>query len=95
MEKYPKLVTERFDNANLHINYCLAFINKYLEGDVLEVGAGCGSFTKNHLHKNLKQNECACYSMRWPPLNLGDRGLIRLKIIYLLIFSNHCINLIF
>jgi len=54
MEKYPKLVTERFDNANLHINYCLAFINKYLEGDVLEVGAGCGSFTKNYLHKNLK-----------------------------------------
>jgi SAM-dependent methyltransferase len=54
MEEYPKLVTERFDNANLHINYCLAFINKYLKGDVLEVGAGCGSFTKNYLHKNLK-----------------------------------------
>jgi phospholipid N-methyltransferase len=54
MEQYPKVVTERFDNANFHINYCLKFINKYLRGNILEVGAGCGSFTKNYFNKNLK-----------------------------------------
>ena len=53
MEIYPKVVTERFDNANLHINYCLKFIKKYLKGDILEVGAGCGSFTKNYLNKSI------------------------------------------
>jgi 2-polyprenyl-3-methyl-5-hydroxy-6-metoxy-1,4-benzoquinol methylase len=53
METYPKVVTERFDNANFHINYCLKFIKKYLKGDILEVGAGCGSFTKNYLNKSI------------------------------------------
>jgi len=53
MEKYPKAVTERFDNANFHINYCLKFIKKYLKGDILEVGAGCGSFTNNYLNKSI------------------------------------------
>ena len=46
MLKYPRIVTERFDGANLHIKYCLMFIKKYLKKDILEVGAGCGSFTK-------------------------------------------------
>ena len=49
MDKYPEIVTERFDDANFHINYCLKFIKKYLKGNILEVGAGCGSFTKNYL----------------------------------------------
>ena len=53
MENYPELVTERFDSANFHINYCLKFIKKYLKGDVLEVGAGCGSFTKNYINKSI------------------------------------------
>mgnify|MGYP006080681687 CR=1 FL=1 len=53
MEKYPELVTEKFDNANFHINYCLKFIYKYLSGDILEVGAGCGSFTKNYINKKI------------------------------------------
>jgi 2-polyprenyl-3-methyl-5-hydroxy-6-metoxy-1,4-benzoquinol methylase len=53
METYPKVVTERFDNADFHINYCLKFIKKYLKGDILEVGAGCGSFTKNYLNKSI------------------------------------------
>ena len=48
MDKYPKEATERFDNANFHINYCLLFIKKFLKGDVLEVGAGCGSFTRSY-----------------------------------------------
>ena len=47
MENYPEIATERFDNANFHIKYCLSIIKKYIKGDILEVGAGCGSFTRN------------------------------------------------
>jgi 2-polyprenyl-3-methyl-5-hydroxy-6-metoxy-1,4-benzoquinol methylase len=54
MDKYPKEATERFDNANFHINYCLLFIKKFLKGDVLEVGAGCGSFTRNYFNNKIK-----------------------------------------
>ena len=53
MIKYPKIVTERFDDANFHISYCLYFIRKYLKGNILEVGAGCGSFTKHYLNKEI------------------------------------------
>lgn len=51
MDKYPEIVTERFDSADFHISYCLSFVKKYLKGNILEVGAGCGSFTKNYLNK--------------------------------------------
>ena len=54
MEKYPETATERFDNANLHIKYCLSFLKKFIKGDVLEVGAGCGSFTKIYKNNDLK-----------------------------------------
>jgi len=53
MDQYPVVVTERFDNANFHIIYCLKFIKKYLKGNILEVGAGCGSFTKNYLKDEI------------------------------------------
>ena len=46
---YPETITENFDIANFHIKYCLSFIKKYLKGDILEVGAGCGSFTKDYI----------------------------------------------
>ena len=55
MEKYPQTATERFDNANFHIKYCLLFIKKYIKGNILEVGAGCGSFTRNYYHSKLKK----------------------------------------
>ena len=55
MKNYPETATERFDGANLHIKYCLHFVKKFIYGDILEVGAGCGSFTKNYLNKNLKK----------------------------------------
>ena len=54
MNHYPKEATERFDNANFHISYCLKFIKKYIKGNVLEIGAGCGSFTRNYLNRNIK-----------------------------------------
>ena len=56
MDKYPEIVTERFDSANFHINYCLSFVKKHIKGNILEVGAGCGSFTKNYLNK-IKSNQ--------------------------------------
>ena len=34
---YPESITENFDTANFHIRYCLSFIKKYLQGDILEV----------------------------------------------------------
>ena len=51
---YPGKVTENFDNANFHIKYCLSFIKKYLFGNILEIGAGCGSFTRNYLNDKIK-----------------------------------------
>ncbi len=49
MENYPETATERFDKANFHIKYCLTKVKKYILGDVLEIGAGCGSFTRNYI----------------------------------------------
>jgi len=53
MHKYPEPVTEVFDNANFHIKYCVSFFKKYLKGDILEVGAGCGSFTRHYFNKKI------------------------------------------
>ena len=50
---YPKKVTENFDHANFHITYCVNFLKKYLKNDILEVGAGCGSFTKIYYNKKI------------------------------------------
>ncbi len=55
MKTYPSEATERFDSANFHIKYCLHFLKKYLSGNILEVGAGCGSFTKNYYNKKIKE----------------------------------------
>ena len=54
MKNYPETATERFDNANFHIRYCLSFVKKYIKGDILEIGAGCGSFTRNYIKTDLK-----------------------------------------
>ena len=53
MQNYPETATERFDNANFHIKYCLSIIRKYIKGNVLEIGAGCGSFTRNYLSQKI------------------------------------------
>ena len=50
---YPEKITEVFDGADFHIKYCLSFIKSYLFGDVLEVGAGCGSFTRHYMNKKI------------------------------------------
>ena len=55
MKIYSKTATERFNNANFHIKYCLSFIKKYIKGNVLEIGAGCGSFTRNFMGTNIRK----------------------------------------
>ncbi len=50
---YPSLFTETFDDANFHIKYCLSFIKKYLIGNIAEIGAGCGSFTRHFLDEKI------------------------------------------
>ena len=51
IEKYPEIALERFDKANLWIKYIILHIKKFLKDDLLEVGAGCGSFTKSYMKK--------------------------------------------
>ena len=49
IEKYPEIALERFDKADLWIKYIILKINFFLKDDILEVGAGCGSFTKSYM----------------------------------------------
>ena len=49
IEQYPEIALERFDKANLWIKYVIFKIRKFLKDDVLEVGAGCGSFTLSYM----------------------------------------------
>lgn len=53
MKIYPSEATEKFDNAKFHIKYCMSFVKKFIQGEVLEVGAGCGSFTRNYFNSDL------------------------------------------
>lgn len=54
MEIYPIEATEKFDDATLHRKYCLSFVKKYIQENILEVGAGCGSFTRDYIRDDLK-----------------------------------------
>jgi SAM-dependent methyltransferase len=53
MENYPSEATEKFDNAKFHRKYCMSFVKKFIQGEVLEVGAGCGSFTRDYFNSDL------------------------------------------
>ena len=59
MLEYPHTATERFDDAKLWINYVIKITKIYIGKKVLEVGAGCGSFTSNYLNftENLTLTE--------------------------------------
>ena len=48
-EKYPEIALKRFDKANLWIKYITFKIRRFLKDDVLEVGAGLGSFTRGYM----------------------------------------------
>ena len=53
MKDYPIEATERFDDAKFHRKYCMSFIKKFIRGKVLEVGAGCGSFTRDYINEKI------------------------------------------
>jgi len=51
IKEYPEIALERFDKANIWIKYIILKIKKFLKDEILEVGAGCGSFTKSYMKK--------------------------------------------
>ena len=53
IDEYPEIALERFDKANFWILYIVFKIRKFLKDEMLEVGAGCGSFTKAYM-KNFQ-----------------------------------------
>jgi len=53
MKKYPSTATHRFDSATFNIKYLLNLCKKHISGNVLDVGAGCGSFTKIYSSFNI------------------------------------------
>jgi SAM-dependent methyltransferase len=59
MVEYPHTATERFDDAKLWINYVIKITKIFIGKNVLEVGAGCGSFTNNYINfiENLTLTE--------------------------------------
>lgn len=56
---YPGAELDNFDKATFWRRYIYSKIKKFIKGDVLEVGAGIGSFTNNYKHiaKNLTLSE--------------------------------------
>ena len=49
--EYPGLELETFNKANIWSKYTFHLIKKYFKDEILEVGAGIGSFTKNYISK--------------------------------------------
>ena len=74
--EYPEIALERFDKANLWIKYIIFKIRKFLKDDVLEVGAGCGSFTKGYM-KNF--NSITLTDMDNNSFNLLKKNFINEK----------------
>ncbi len=52
--KYPGLELENFDKAQIWRRYIYFLISKYFKDNILEVGAGIGSFTKLYEQKYQK-----------------------------------------
>ena len=76
IEQYPEIALERFDKANLWIKYVIFKIRRFLKDDVLEVGAGCGSFTQSYM-KNF--NSITLTDMDDNSFNLLKKNFINEK----------------
>ena len=73
IDEYPEIALERFDKANFWILYIVFKIRKFLKDDMLEVGAGCGSFTKAYM-KNFQ-------SITLTDADAGSYNLLKKKFI--------------
>ena len=51
---YPGKELENFESAKIWRKYIYFLIKKYIKAEILEVGAGIGSFTKNYIDDNSK-----------------------------------------
>ena len=51
---YPGKELEIFDKANFWRNYLYKKVNNFIGNEILEVGAGMGSFTRTYFNKNKK-----------------------------------------
>ena len=49
IKKYPEVALERFDRAGVWIKYVIFKVKIFLKNDILEVGAGFGSFTRGYM----------------------------------------------
>jgi len=76
MKAYPETASERFEKANLWIKYTIFKIRKYLKDDILEVGAGWGSFTKSYMN-NL--NSITLTDMDDDNFNILNRNFVNEK----------------
>ena len=76
IEQYPEIALERFDKANLWIKYVIFKIRRFLKDGVLEVGAGCGSFTQGYM-KNF--NSITLTDMDDNSFNLLKKNFINEK----------------
>ena len=54
---YPGKELEIFDKATIWRKYVYILIKRFLKENLLEVGAGIGSFTKNYKNKFSKINQ--------------------------------------
>ena len=88
-EEYPEIALERFDKANLWIKYIIFKISKFLKDDVLEVGAGCGSFTKGYM-KNF--NSITLTDMDNNSFNLLKKNFINEKKINIINYATKDID---
>ena len=52
--KYPGLELEVFEKAIIWRAYVYIILKKFIKKNVLEIGAGLGSFTKFYLNSNLR-----------------------------------------
>ena len=52
-KKYPKIATERFDRARIWIKYIVNQTKFYMSKNVIEIGAGCGSFARAYYRKEF------------------------------------------